>query len=552
MVLDANLGPDAVHPLRGPVSDAKPSRSLANIAGIVAVATILSKFVGLFRQQAIGAAFAVGPVADAYSFAYIIPGFLLILLGGINGPFHSAIVSVVARQDRKDTARLIETVNTLVGLILIGVSILLFVLAGPIIDTIAPGLAQTGTAARDIAVLQLRIMSPMALLAGLIGIGFGALNADSQFWLPSISPIFSSGVVLVGLGLLYGAIGQDIASPDFFRVGGAVLAASTLSGAVLQWLAQLPALWKSGLGRPRLRFDWSVPGVSEVMRVLVPATLSSGMLQINLFTDLFFASFIPGTAAALSYANLLVQTPLGIISNVILVPFLPLFARLAAPENWPELKTRIRQSLLFTALTMLPLGAMFVVLALPIVRVVYERGAFDQEASNLVTSVLMVYGLGMFVYLVRDVLVRVFYALGDGKTPFRISLINIVLNGVLDFFFIRWLGAPGLVLATVGVNVFSTLALIAILHRRLRGLPLMEWGGAIALLTLLSFIAGTAAWGTLQGLETWLGTEGLGVLLLQLLIPGGVGLLIFAVGALLLPIPETKQLAARIRERVGR
>jgi putative peptidoglycan lipid II flippase len=93
---------------------------LANIAGIVAVATILSKFVGLFRQQAIGAAFAVGPVADAYSFAYIIPGFLLILLGGINGPFHSAIVSVVARQDRKDTAKLIEAVNTLVGLILIG------------------------------------------------------------------------------------------------------------------------------------------------------------------------------------------------------------------------------------------------------------------------------------------------------------------------------------------------------------------------------------------------------------------------------------------------
>ncbi|PSR13415.1 lipid II flippase MurJ, partial [filamentous cyanobacterium CCP3] len=150
------------------MSDAKPSRSLANIAGIVAVATILSKFVGLFRQQAIGAAFAVGPVADAYSFAYIIPGFLLILLGGINGPFHSAIVSVVARQDRKDTAKLIEAVNTLVGLILIGMSVLLFLLAGPIIDTIAPGLSQTDTIARDIAVLQLRIMSPMALLAGLI------------------------------------------------------------------------------------------------------------------------------------------------------------------------------------------------------------------------------------------------------------------------------------------------------------------------------------------------------------------------------------------------
>lgn len=534
--------------------DPKPSpanRSLANIAGIVAVATLISKLAGLFRQQAIGAAFAVGPVADAYSFAYIIPGFLLILLGGINGPFHSAIVSVVAKQDRKDTAALLEAINTLVGLVLLGISIVLFLLAGGIIDTIAPGLAQTEPIARDIAVLQLRIMSPMALFAGLIGIGFGALNADSQFWLPSISPIFSSGAVLLGLGILYGAIGADIANANYFLLGGAVLAASTLAGAVLQWLAQLPALWKSGLGRPRLRFDWRLPGVQDVFRVLVPATLSSGMLQINLFTDLFFASFIPGTAAALSYANLLVQTPLGIISNVILVPFLPLFARLAAPEHWPELKDRIRQSLLFTALTMLPLGALFVVLASPIVRVIYERGAFDAEASTLVTSVLMVYGFGMFVYLARDVLVRVFYATGDGQTPFRISLVNIVLNGVLDFFFIRWLGAPGLVLATVGVNVFSTLALTAVLHRRLR-LPLLEWSGLIGLLVGLSAVAGTAAWGTLQGIEQWLGTEGLGVLVLQLVVPGGVGLLVFILGASVLPIPEVRQLGQRLSQRFRR
>jgi len=532
------------------VADAKPSRSLANIAGIVAIATLISKLMGLFRQQAIGAAFAVGPVADAYSFAYIIPGFLLILLGGINGPFHSAIVSVVTKRPREETAPLVESINTLVGLILLGLSVLLFLLAGPIIDLIARGLSQTDPVARDIAVLQLRIMSPMALLAGLIGIGFGTLNADNQFWLPSLSPIFSSGAVLLGLGLLFAAIGPDIASPEFYLLGGGVLAASTLGGAFLQWLAQLPALWKSGLGHPRLRFDWSDPGVRQVLAILIPATLSSGMLQINLFTDLFFASFIPGTAAALSYANLLVQTPLGIISNVILVPFLPVFSRLADPMHWPELKTRIRQSLLFTALTMLPLGALFVVLALPIVRVIYERGAFDAEASALVTSVLMVYGLGMFVYLARDVLVRVFYALGDGQTPFRISLVNIGLNGVLDYVFIREFGAPGLVLATVGVNVFSTLIMVAVLHRRLRGLPLMQWGGAIAALTVASLVGGGVALGSFRLLEGWLGTEGLLVLLLQLVIPGLLGLLVFAGGSLILPIPEAGQLISRLTQKL--
>ncbi|MBD0335006.1 MAG: murein biosynthesis integral membrane protein MurJ [Cyanobacteria bacterium Co-bin13] len=530
----------------------KPGRSLANIAGIVAAATLISKLFGLFRQQAIGAAFAIGPVADAYNFAYVIPGFLLVLLGGINGPFHSAIVSVVAKRKREEIGPLVESISTLVGLVLLGVSVLLFVFAAPMIDLVAQGLAQNTPEAREIAILQLRIMAPMALFAGLIGIGFGTLNADDQYWLPSVSPLFSSVTVLIGLGFLFAAIGQDIVLPEYFLLGGAVLAIATLAGAVLQWLVQLPALWRSGLGRLRLRFNWSDPGVQEVFRILGPATFSSGMLQINVFTDLFFASFIPGTAAGLGYANLLVQTPLGIVSNVILVPFLPIFARLAAPENWPELKNRIRQSLLFTALTMLPLGALIIALALPIVRLVYERGAFDLGASQMVTSLLITYGIGMFVYLARDVLVRVFYALGDGQTPFRVSLANIGLNAVLDFWFIRWFGAPGLVLATVGVNIVSAVAMVVILDRRLQGLPWLAWSRPIFALTLASGVAGTAAWGTRLGLENWWGMEGFWIQLLVLAIASTVGLLLFTVIALLLPIPETGLLVTRLRERFRR
>jgi len=531
------------------VSDAKPTRSLANIAGIVAAATLLSKLFGLFRQQAIGAAFAVGPVADAYSFAYVIPGFLLVLLGGINGPFHSAIVSVVAKRKREDIGPLVESISTLVGVVLLGVSLLLIVFAAPVIDFVARGLGEYTPLARQIAILQLQIMAPMALLAGFIGIGFGTLNADDQYWLPSVSPMFSSAAVLVGLALLYGAIGADMTDPQYFVLGGMVLAGSTLAGAGLQWVVQIPALWRSGLGRLRLRFDWSDPGVQQVFKILAPATFSSGMMQINVFTDLFFASYIPGTAAALNYANLLVQTPLGIISNVILVPFLPIFARLAAPEHWSELAGRIRQSLMFTALTMLPLGALMVALALPLVRLIYERGAFDLEASRLVTSLLMAYGIGMFVYLCRDVLVRVFYALGDGQTPFRISLVNIGLNGVLDFWLMGWFGAPGLVLATVGVNMISVVAMVVILDRRLGGLPLLAWSRPILGLVVVSIGAGAAAWGVRLGLETWLGSDGIWRQVLQLAIAGVLGIGMSIVGTMALGIPEATQLAQRLRQR---
>ncbi|MBA2748274.1 MAG: murein biosynthesis integral membrane protein MurJ, partial [Tatlockia sp.] len=443
------------------VSKSTPSRSLAGIAGIVAAATLISKVFGLVRTQAIAAVFGVGVVADAFNYAYVIPGFLLVLLGGINGPFHSAIVSVLAKRPKSEAAPLVETVTTFVGGLLFLVTIALIFFAPGIIDLVAPGLGTTphGLEVKVIAIGQMRIMAPMALLAGLIGIGFGTLNAANLYWLPSVSPLFSSITVIIGLGVLAWQLGAKVTTPQYAMLGGAVLAWGTLAGAVLQWLIQVPAQWKSGMGTLRLRFDFNQPGVKEVTKIMAPATFSSGMSHINLYVILILASYIPQAASALQYAGLLIQTPLGILSNVILVPMLPIFSRLADPQDWDELKGRIRQGLLITAITMLPLGAITIALAVPIVRVVYERGAFDRNASQLVSSLLVMYGIGMFVYLGRDVLVRVFYALGDGDTPFRISMVSIFFNIIFAYVFFKMLGAPGLVLATVVVNIISMLLL---------------------------------------------------------------------------------------------
>ena len=553
------------------MTESKPTRSLAGIAGIVAIATLISKLFGLVRQQAIAAAFGVGPAYGAYNFAYVIPGFLLILLGGINGPFHSAIVSVLAKRKQAEVAPIMEGITTLVVGILLLVTIGLVVFASPLMHLVAPGLYITADQAaaqgidaatfqtlqqtRAIAVQQFRIMAPMAMLAGLIGIGFGALNAADQYWLPSISPLFSSVTMLIGLGGLALYLGDKVALLQYAALGGAVLAWSTLAGAILQWLVQLPAQWKSGLGGFRLRFNFREPAVQEVIKIMGPATFSSGMMQINVWTDLFFASFIPNAAAAVSamgYAGLLVLTPLGIISNAILVPLLPAFAKLAAPDHWAELKVRIRQGLLTTAVTMLPVSALMMALAFPLSRVVYERYAFTIEDASLTASVLIAYAVGMFFYLARDVLVRVFYALEDGDTPFRISVVNIFLNALLDFLLVKTWGAPGLVLATVFVNVISMVAMLWLLNRRLGGLPLREWAVPLTGLTIASIAAGGAAWGTLQTSEQFLGHEGAWLLLLQLCLSGLVGLGIFALIAIQLRIPEVKQVSDRLRQRFFR
>ena len=514
------------------------NRSLLGIAGIVAVGTLLSKVMGLIRQVTIAWAFGVGEGVDAYNYAYVIPGFLLILLGGINGPFHSSIVSVVSRRPQAEAAQIIETVNTIVGLFLLVLTILLIWFAEPI-TALWQGLTATdvGLTTKAIAVEQLRIMAPMAILSGLIGIGFGALNASHQYWLPSVSPLLSSVAVVVAVILF-----ADRSDP---WQGGRVLAWGTLGGAFLQWLAQIPAQIRSGLGGVRLRWQIGHPGVKEILSILVPATLSSGLLYINVNVDLFFAAYIPQAAAALGYAQLLVQTPLGLTSNMILVPLMPLLSRLSADA--PELKQRIRQGLIVTALTMLPLSGMFIALADPIVSLVYERGQFTRTATEFVAKILISYGVGMFVYLARDVLVRVFYALGDGDTPFRLSLLGVFLNIVFDWLWVGQFGAPGLALATATVNLISLLLLLVCLSQRLGGLPLLNWMVPIVQITLVSTIGGSLSWLIITLLPPagnfyWQ--------CLRLGLAGGAGLLLIVLLLLPLKLPEVELVIHKLQAKL--
>ncbi|BAU13560.1 integral membrane protein MviN [Leptolyngbya sp. NIES-3755] len=548
------------------VTETKPKRSLAGIAGIVAIATLVSKVAGLLREQLIAFAFGVGVVRAAYDTSTILPSFFLILLGGINGPFHSAMVSALAKREKEESAPLVEAISTLIGSIFLVVTIVVFVFAPFFIDLLASGLRQappgldpveiaTRLQTREIAIQQLRIMAPIAWFAGMIGIGFGALNAADQYWLPSISPLISSVTLLIGLGIFLLTSGTPTTNPNYAITGGIVLAAATLLGTFFQWIIQFWAQRQSGLGRFRVRFVWNDPGVQEVFRVMGPALFSSGMLQINVVTDLTFASLLPNAVAAipsLTYANFLVQTPLGILSNMILVPFLPIFSRLTDPGQVDQLKARIRQGMLITAIAMLPLSALIISLATPIVRVVYERGAFNPEATQLVASVLIAYAVGMFVYLGRDVLVRVFYALGDGDTPFKISMVNIFLNAFFDFLFYRPFGIVGIVLATVSVNIFSVLALLYFLNRRLNGLPLLEWSYPIVGLTASSILAGTVSWFISNAIANLSGLNGFFLALAQTTIAGLIGLAVFALLANQLRLPEVDQFSDRILQRFRR
>ncbi len=535
-------------------SNQQPKKSLVSIARVVAIATLLSKVAGLVRQVIVSAAFGLGTVATAYSYSYVVPAFFFILLGGINGPFHSSVTSVLSRQkDRQKIAPIIESVTTIVGIVLILFSILLIIFASQFVDLFAQGFQksldlQQAMTTRSVAIEQLQIMAFMALFAGLIGIGFGTLNAGDMYWLPSVSPLLSSLTVIIGVGWFVLQYGETSALLENAHLGGQVLAWSTLAGALLQWIVQVVAQWRAGLGTLRLRFDWQLREVQEVLRIMLPAILSTAMLQINLITDLSFAANIPKAAPGFAAVTLLVQTPLGIVSNFILVPLMPVLSRLVEPSNWPELKDRIRQGLILAGVTMMPISTIIIALSLPLVKLTLERGAFKAEDSQFLASILIASASGMFFFLARDLLVRVFYALGDGKTPFQISIVSIFVNLTLDFLLWQPLGAPGISLATVGVMIVTTIIFLVILNKRLRGLPWANLGYPLFGIFGASSIAGFITWLLSSGWQQVIPSNFF-TLILQLVILGSIGLGIFGLIATQLAIPELDILVGRLQQK---
>jgi putative peptidoglycan lipid II flippase len=193
----------------------KSSPSIGSIARLIAIATLASKLFGFVRQLVIAAAFGIGAVSNAYTYAYIIPSFFLVMLGGINGPFHSALVSVLAKRDKSVAAPIVETVSTLVSVALLAVTVFIIVFASNIIDLSG---SQLATETKELAVLQVRIMAPLALLAGLIGIGFGTLSAVDSYLLPSISPLLSSITLTFGVAYILWKFGEQINTPQYFQL----------------------------------------------------------------------------------------------------------------------------------------------------------------------------------------------------------------------------------------------------------------------------------------------------------------------------------------------
>ena len=416
----------------------------------ISFGTGLSKLVGFTREAFIAAAFGIGITYDAFNYAYIIPGFFLIVIGGINGSFHNAVVAVLTPIKNKDSGVVLTQVSIKLTLILILLGLFIYFNASFLINLIGPNLSNE---AKSIAIFQLRILTPCIPLSAFIGLSFGALNSRNKFLISSISPAIISVTIIFFILLSWISNKNN----TFFLPSSALLASATLVGTFIQFCIQIWAINKIGLLRFNSNFDSFIKEEKRILNLILPVCITSGLGQINVYVDMFFASSFQGAASGLAYGNFLIQAPVGILSNSLILPLLTKFSKLKADKKYVKLGKNLTIGIEYCFLTSIFLTAFFINFNNQIVQLAFQRGAFDLEAVNEVRNFLIAYSIGIPVYLYKDLLVRTYYSIEKTKLPFKLSLLGILLNIFFDWILIRVL-APysleieGIILSSAAVN----------------------------------------------------------------------------------------------------
>lgn len=446
------------------VSGSEKNTSVLKAAWLIAVVTIVSKLIGFIRDIVIANYYGASLVSDAYYYAYQIPSLSLILLGGVGGPFHSATVAVFSKLIPSISEKPQESVNKLYSTFM-SATIIFFLLLSVVLylfpRQIMGLIISSGSAEMiNLAALHLKIMTPLMVIGGIVGIYYGILIIYKQFMLPNLSPIIMS-IAIIAISVA--------AAPNDQK--GLALAWATTIGAILQLVIQYPNVRKLGFRlKPNFEFT-NNPHFKEICELLFPAVLSSTVGQVHIYVDMFFTSSISeGAWTAIGYANRVFQFPVGILVTAFLVPLFPIFARLVADKDYDGIRNYFNKGVGVLFFAAIPIIIGILVVGLDSVRLVFERGAFDAQATFMVTEALWFLSASILPYVFRDSITRVYYSFNDSATPFVVAFSSIILKFFMNVLFITKMnmGIGGITLSTSLVTLFNACVLGILMKKKMQ------------------------------------------------------------------------------------
>ena len=432
---------------------------MLKVVSLVAGLTIVSKILGLIRDLVIAHYFGTSMMADAFNLAYLFTGNIFIIFGGIGGPFYSAIVSQLPKlQDTPQVAwGFLKEVTAKAFAALILISLALYIFKAHLLQFFVD--ATEKPEYFNLTLLNIDILLPLVLICGPIGIIFAILNCYKKYVEPSLSPA-AVNITLIATVFLMGD-----------SMSGLALAIGTSIGGVLSLGFQLPSLAriKSKMGTLQASKEDIKEVKTDYYGILYPALLSTGMAQLMVFVDGFFCRGLEeGSWTSLVLANRLIQMPLGVLLTAFLVPLYPHITSLIAQSNLTEVKRLLIKTLKILAAIIVPgilIGTFF---AEDLIRLVFERGAFDARSTMMVSSVFFYLSFSALPFVFRDSFTRTLYSFGDSKTPLYVMILGILLKIILNCLFVAKMGLTGIALSTSLVSLFNASVLFSFVRAKLK------------------------------------------------------------------------------------
>lgn len=413
-------------------------------AGVVAAAVMLSRVLGLARELIFAALFGAGRGMDAFLTAFRAPNLLrdLFAEGALSTAFVTVFSQKIATEGEGSAWKLASKMATLTTIFMSLLTLLGVLFAEQLIGILAPGFPAEKA---GLTIQLTRIMFPFILLVSLAALVMGMLNAVNRFTAPALASSFFNIGSIAG-GVVFGWL----IDPSFGERALIGLSLGTLLGGLLQLGVQLPGLRQAGF-RFVMDFNWRDPGVRRVLILMVPAVIAASAVQINVMVNSIFASYLgDGPVSWLSYAFRLMQLPLGVFGVALATVTLPVVSRASALGDMGRFRATLAKAMRLAVFLTLPSAVGLIVLAEPIIALIYQRGKFHDTDSLHTAEALQFYAVGLVGYSCIKVLSPAFYAIDRKWTPMTVSFLSIGINLLLNWIFIFRLGMGhcGLALST--------------------------------------------------------------------------------------------------------
>jgi putative peptidoglycan lipid II flippase len=436
--------------------------TIARPAGTVAFFTFLSRILGLVRDMVVAFSFGAAAHADAFFVAFRIPNMLrrMVAEGALTASFLPVYVDHLENRDPEDAQRVVDMVFTILTAALAVIALLGVALSPWIISVFAPGFLNV-PGKFELAVSLNRIVFPYIFFVSLVALCMGILNARGHFAAPAASPILLNVFMILGALWL-----SRWCNPPIYG-----LAIGVVVGGIFQFLLQLPALAAKGI-RIRPDFSFRHPAVKRIGLLFLPAAFGAAVYQLNIFVSNLLASFLPeGSISYLWYASRLLEFPLGVFGMALATAAFPSLSQQSSRQDASRFLGIFEDTLgLITFLT-LPAMVGLILLRLPIVEVLFQRGAFGALTTLQTSEALLYYCIGMWPIAAGRIVVSAFHSVQDTRTPVKLSLIAFVANVILSLLLMGPMRHCGLALA----NSLSSLLNAGMLFYCFRG-RMGKWG----------------------------------------------------------------------------